>query len=92
MRHRGFVGELVGVRLWQDPITCLQHRDRDERLAGFEEDRARWQALLDEQGEKDVAPPASDDDDDLRRFGDYEAYDDFDDPDYPGYDDPDIPM
>ena len=63
-----------------------------ERLAGFEEDRARWQALLDEQGEKDVAPPASDDDDDLRRFGDYEAYDDFDDPDYPGYDDPDIPL
>ena len=63
-----------------------------ERLAGFEEDRARWQALLDEQGEKDAAPPASDDDDDLRRFGDYEAYDDFDDPDYPGYDDPDIPL
>ena len=56
-----------------------------ERLAGFEDDRARWQELLGGGGEKDL-PPA--DDDDLSRFGDYEACEEPDmrDADYDVYD------
>lgn len=63
-----------------------------ERLAGFEEDRARWQALLDERDEKGPAPVATDEDDDLSRFDGYEVCEEFDDMGYPRYDDPDIPM
>ena len=56
-----------------------------ERLASFEDDRARWQELLGGGGEKDL-PPA--DDDDLSRFGDYEACEEPDmrDADYDVYD------
>lgn len=43
-----------------------------ERLAGFEDDRARWQELLGGDGKKNL-PPA--DDDGLSHFGGYEAPD-----------------
>ncbi len=65
-----------------------------ERLSGFEDDRARWQAALDGQAEKDEpTPPAADPDDDLSRFDGYEGREgpgDVDDEDYADYDD--IPL
>lgn len=62
-----------------------------ERLAGFEDDRARWQVALDERAEKDEpSPPAADPDDDLVRFDGYEDCGDFDDEGCMGYDE--IPL
>lgn len=57
-----------------------------ERLAGFEQDRARWQTLLDDLAEKG-APPQLDDDDDLSRFAGYETCEDPVELDDDAYDD-----
>ena len=56
-----------------------------ERLAGFEQDRERWQARIDEHDEKYVpTAPADDGYDDLSRFDGYEdCYRDDDDDDIP---------
>ena len=65
-----------------------------ERLSGFEDDRARWQAVLDGQAEKnEPEPPGADPDDDLSRFDGYKCCEDPEDEGYEDYADyDDIPV